>query len=311
MVPLKTPGPVSIHLIPPRRFTKTIWDPQYRVLVTPKAHHHGRGITMLTKDPNITMVSSSTTQPHGIPSIGKLWRILLLVLWVIMDGNRPTLAQEGPPRPGLRLGSQPVDKILFLGNSITLHPPAPNIGWSGNWGMAASAPDKDYVHRLLAKIASKAGRTPQFRIRNIAELERKLTDFDLATQLKEELDYPADWVIVAIGENVPSVQTETERTRFASALDKLFGELKRRGRTRILVRGVFWPDPIKNDILKAASDRAGALFVDLGTLGNDPNHAAKSEQKIDHPGVAAHPGDKGMEAIATALWVALEKACKP
>lgn len=60
----------------------------------------------------------------------------------------------------LKIGTQPVNKILFLGNSITLHGPAPKIGWTGNWGMAASSADKDYVHVLLNRITQATGGKP-------------------------------------------------------------------------------------------------------------------------------------------------------
>ena len=36
-------------------------------------------------------------------------------------------------------------RVLFIGNSITLHGKAPELGWHGDWGMAASAKENDYV----------------------------------------------------------------------------------------------------------------------------------------------------------------------
>ena len=39
-------------------------------------------------------------------------------------------------------------RILVVGNSITRHGPLAEIGWERDWGMAASAPEKDYFHKF-------------------------------------------------------------------------------------------------------------------------------------------------------------------
>ena len=54
--------------------------------------------------------------------------------------------------------------------------------------------------------------------------------------------------------------------------------------------------------MKQAAAQAGAIYVDVGALGRDPANAARSERKFEHEGVAGHPGDKGMQALANALF---------
>jgi len=202
----------------------------------------------------------------------------------------------------LKLGRLRVGKILFLGNSITLHGPKADIGWTGNWGMAASTREKDFVHRLLARIGEQAGGEPAVKIRNLADFERRLLDFDLDEGLRDELKFQADLVIVALGENATSPTTEAERDTFSRAFDNLLRKLAAQGQPTILVRNSFWPDAEKDTLMQQATQRAQAVFVDLEKLGTNPEHAARAERSIEHAGVAAHPGDKGMEAIANAIW---------
>lgn len=208
---------------------------------------------------------------------------------------------------GLKVGTLRVAKILFLGNSITVHGPAPAIGWTGDWGMAASARDRDYVHQLLDRISRAAGGTPKVMIRNIADFERKLAGFNIRKELKEELAFEADVVILAIGENAASPKTDEARKQFADALGDLLTQLRQHGHPKVFVRSQFWPDAEKDRMLEKASNDAGGIFVDLGKLGTDPANSARSERQIEHAGVAGHPGDKGMAAIADELWRAMKK----
>ena len=58
--------------------------------------------------------------------------------------------------------------------------------------------------------------------------------------------------------------------------------------------------------MRKACLNSGATFVDTGKLDSDETNFARSERKIEHAGVAGHPGDKGMQAIADSLWNAIE-----
>lgn len=207
----------------------------------------------------------------------------------------------------LRIGKLPVSKILFLGNSITLHGPSAKIGWAGNWGMAASAEEKDYVHVLLNRIAKAAGGNPQVMVKNIARFERTLTDYNLRRELKKELEFEPDIVIIALGENATSPKTDADRTRFSKAFLNLFSELKKQNSPVIFVRGQFWKANNKDKLIKSACEKTGGVFIDISEIGADESSFARAERKIKHAGVAAHPGDKGMLRMAEAFWHVIQK----
>ena len=199
------------------------------------------------------------------------------------------------------------NRILFLGNSITLHGPAPSIGWQGNWGMAASAKDKDYVHLVLKAITETTGKEPESMVANIASFERQPDKYDINSDLKSELAFRPNIVVVAIGENVPALATEQAKRTFKASLTRLLKRLKENSNPVIVVRSCFWQDQAKDTILEQACSAVGGVFVDSSALGKDPRNAARSERKFSHHGVAGHPGDRGMRAIADVIMDALRR----
>jgi hypothetical protein len=194
-----------------------------------------------------------------------------------------------------------IRRILFLGNSITLHGPKADIGWSGNWGMAASAEDKDYVHLVTAALAEHIGERPRIMVRNIADFERSYASYDVDAQLKESFAFDPDLVVLAIGENVPALDSEEAKAKFKAGVMSLLRCALAKRHPMVVVRGCFWPDAAKDQLLREAAQAADARFVEAGALGRDPANAARSERSFSHDGVAAHPGDQGMRALADAI----------
>ncbi len=198
-------------------------------------------------------------------------------------------------------------KVLFLGNSITKHGPKADIDWSGNWGMAASAEAKDYVHVFTTSLAQKQGSTPEILVKNIADFERAHQGYDFATKLKEAIDFEADLIVLAIGENVPALKTAEEKTKLQEAVTKLLTTLQGDRKPVILVRSCFWANAAKDEALRGACAAVNGISVDISALSKNEKNFARSERPFKHAGVANHPGDAGMAAIAEALLKALSK----
>lgn len=230
------------------------------------------------------------------------------------------LAQE---RPGpAMLGTMKAERILFLGNSITLHGPHEAYGWLHNCGMAASVPEKDYVHVLataleahtgahlrLSPTASAAGPDgaggEPATIINLADIfERRYLKYDNAP-LQPQLAWGADIVVLQCGENV--VREGFDPAAFKTALRALLGALKAAGNPQVFVTsqilgggGVL--DEIKQQV--CAEEPTHRTFVDLRSFHEDPANFASSEPHYSGV-IVGHPGDKGMARIAAALLNAM------
>lgn len=240
-----------------------------------------------------------------------MFRILRIICPIIalLTGILSSIAdqQSSSGRAGF-IGNTPINKVLFLGNSITLHGPLESIGWSGNWGMAASEENKDFVHLLTQHITETTHKQPKVMVRNIADFERGYQDFNIQKNLESAIAFEADLIIIAIGENVTALKTEEDRQAYETAVRTLLKELHANNRkSKIFVRSVFWSDAFKDEAMSQACASTGATFVDLGKLDADETHFAISERQIEHAGVARHPGDKGMRVIADGLWKAIKQ----
>jgi hypothetical protein len=231
------------------------------------------------------------------------------------------------------LGNMKANKILFLGNSITIHPPAPDIGWNHNWGMAASSQQKDYVHLLVSSINAQTGGTlainptsPDFprwypgnpppggnaNLMNIADvLERNYTTWENA-RIQQQIDAKPDIVVLQFGENMEGTLNEAA---LKSSLETLMTALKNASDPNIFVTSFILGSNAAVDAIKrqvCAEDPGHRVFVDLNGLGQDPANFARAEPYYQSaPRVLGHPGDKGMTFIADKMFIAMKAHSTP
>lgn len=252
----------------------------------------------------------------------KLWANLAEILWN-PDPNSPQLpflpvARSKPAEPVLlipygctkfrismfpmtaepEVRSSAIRRILFLGNSITLHGPKADIGWAGNWGMAASSEDKDYVHLVAQALVQHTGSTPHIMVKNIADFERNYATYDVEAQMADFFAFDPDLLVLAIGENVPQLESRDAKAQFRSGVMKILKCALAKRHPLVVVRSPFWADPAKDEVLSQVCQEAGVIFVNAGSIGAEASNSARSERSFSHNGVASHPGDRGMKAIA-------------
>lgn len=209
------------------------------------------------------------------------------------------------------LGNMKSDKILFLGNSITLAGTYNGGPPEAAWGCAASLRSKDYVHLLTSRIGAATGHPldlsvpavpgrwyvadplPNYvgNILNIADIfERNYNTWD-NRRIQNQLDAKPDIVVLQFSENLGGFNA----AQLATGLNELLNGLKKNSNPTIFITSNILGTNADVDLIKrqaCAADPDKRVFVDLNGLS-------------DNSGYAGHPTDGGMQTIADTLFAAM------
>lgn len=194
-------------------------------------------------------------------------------------------------------------RVIFVGNSITRHGVKADIGWNNDWGMAASALEKDYVHRTLRLIEEKWGPV-DYCVLNVAEWERSYWELSILDRWQEARDFDADLVIIRTGENIWGVKERLSEIDLYPFFDEMIRFFAKNPKAQILLSDLFWAKDVIDDVIHRIGIDRGYTPVTLGDLGALEENTAKG--LFEHSGVAHHPGDLGMERIAQRIVDAIE-----
>jgi len=218
-------------------------------------------------------------------------------------------------------------RILFVGDSITLHGVSDStrrdLGWDHVAGMAASAPERDYVHLLAARIQDAM---PERKVeiyydsQVTREIEHGFKEGTFAAKHARLQTIAADLrphlVVIQLGEHE---MQERGVEYLRASCDRLLGALKALApESGVICAGVWlpgdktagrdhyssgWGAAVEN-AMRSSCEKHGIPFASVRDLAGDPSCRGWGT----HAGVQWHPNDKGMEGYARVLFTAFERA---
>ncbi len=190
---------------------------------------------------------------------------------------------------------------LAIGNSITIHETCDY--WWNEIGMAASETDKDYYHIVSNWLGENRGAVNSAAV-GFSMWETLATDrAEMVVHIEDYLCDELELITVQLGENVTNL--ETFHTDFKYLIQYI---QENAVNAKIIMIGDFWRYANRDEIKKVVSEECGVVFLDLSEIVSNPAYQCGlgtsvvdpygNTHIVEHAGVAAHPGDAGMQFIA-------------
>lgn len=208
--------------------------------------------------------------------------------------------------PGMITASDGTYDYVALGNSVTCSEEAEGLWW-GNWGMAASSAEKDYVHLISKQLGNQFEMPVATMVLNLKKWEVAKERDAVLKKYEGYFNEHTDLVTIQTGENI----TEFKES-LGSDYKNLLKFIKEKApNAKILMLGeLLWPSEDIESAKKAACEANGVVFIDVteflndyeevyrSAIGETVRGADKKKHKITDEVVAAHPNDEGMACIA-------------
>lgn len=202
--------------------------------------------------------------------------------------------------------AQPYHKMLVVGNSLTYHVESPDIGWYGNWGMAATSQANDFAHLVHAGLQSDQG-----DIALTLELGAIRGEGAMVVDPPDGTDpwtlllpTDADLVIIQLGDNYWYTSNLTHlQNQFAA----MVADFKAQANNPDVFCISTWGSSTEKDAaMRAGAESSGARWISISGLINVAGNQAFDQ--YDNWGVGWHPSDQGMSAIAGIVTTAVRDA---
>ncbi|HBB5094771.1 hypothetical protein ACRW6W_01510 [Escherichia coli] len=185
-------------------------------------------------------------------------------------------------------------EITFIGNSLTRHAPDSDIGWNGDYGMAATRMSRDYAHMTANKLHLPY---KSIYVRNVYPFE---TDGIAAQRITDSLSMAfsrSSHIVIQLSENVDEAVPE-KMTTFAKTYPNLIDAIPK-GKPFYCISS-YWHSAAKDKIIKDACNRPDGHYVYIGDVQYMQNLNMPKKQ-FKNPGINKHPHDYAMNIIANRL----------
>ena len=191
---------------------------------------------------------------------------------------------------------------LAIGNSITRHAIVPGV-WFGDWGMAASIRDKDYVHLVGNTIGADtidSYGVIGWETNEAGDRSVYLDQFDSLNLASRDL------ITIGLSENVRDISS------FKADYEELIDYIRERSpSSKILLLGsIFFSEP-KDNIIRQVAASQNVLYADCHTSLKPDDFALQVGSSVYgddgiwhvitpeiHQIIGSHPGDSGMKYLA-------------